>query len=223
MRCSTPRPASAAIRIRWSHDPETLDPLALPNQFALEGANLLHYSLLQTDYEQHVFSPALAAVLPTVQLLGDSLTRLGYQLRPEAAWDSQHPLTAHDVNFTLKLLRCPGAANEGVASGFRFIEAIEQVPADPLRFALRCRGQAPEYVQASGDFFILPEFALDPGGELRPFALAALAGGATLPHPAGLDSATAHVARRYRAAAHANKPCPAAAPTSWPVGKKTAT
>ncbi len=194
--CSPPVATPEPLRIRWSHDPETLDPMAPPSQLAVDAANLLHCSLLQNDYSRRAFAPALAQHLPTVQLLGDSLTLLGYQLRAAAAWDTGQPVRPQDVEFTLKLMYCPGLPNEGARSQFSFIRAVRYDAAQPYRFTLLCRGQAPEFAQSSGDFFILSEAALDPKGQLRPYSLAQLQD-----RPAAApDSVLAAVARRYLAA-----------------------
>jgi len=109
-----------------------------------------------------------------VQLLGDSLTQLDYHLRAAATWDDGRPVLATDVDFTLKLLNCPGLPNEGVRSQFSFIQQLQLDPTDPRHFKLMCRGQAPEYPWVSGDFPILSEASLDSTHSLRQFSLASL-------------------------------------------------
>ncbi|UOE34762.1 ABC transporter substrate-binding protein [Hymenobacter monticola] len=148
--------------------------MALANQPAIDAINLLNCSLLQADFATNRFAPALAEALPTVQLLGDSLMRLQYTLRPEAAWDNGRPVLATDVAFTLKLMFCPGLPNERARSDYSFIREVLIDPKNPRRFSLVCTSQSVEYVQASGDFFVLPEAALDPKSELRAFSLAEL-------------------------------------------------
>ena len=83
--CVARRDDPTTIRIRWAHDPETLDPLQLASQQAIDAVNLLHLGLLQTDFSTQRLAPALATALPEKQLLGDSLTRFRYRLRPAAA------------------------------------------------------------------------------------------------------------------------------------------
>ncbi|MBC8082075.1 MAG: ABC transporter substrate-binding protein [Hymenobacter sp.] len=195
--CSSSPQDSISIRIRWAHDPETLDPLHLPNQMAVEGTNLLHLSLLQVDVARQRYDAALAESLPTTRLIGDSLTQLRYRLRPAAAWDDGRPVLASDVAFTLKLMFCPGLPNEAVRARYGFITAIQPDALDPRRFALVCRGQSKEYALASGDFFILPEAALDPRGQLRRFTLADLQ---NRPATAPADTVLQALARRYAAA-----------------------
>ena len=80
--CSSESRSHEAIRIRWVHDPETLDPMMLANQPAIDANNLLHLSLLQAEVKQHQYVPALAAALPEVRLIGDSLMHITYELRP---------------------------------------------------------------------------------------------------------------------------------------------
>jgi ABC-type transport system substrate-binding protein len=202
--CSSP-PASApsAIRIRWAHDPEALHPLFLPNQNAIDAANLLHLSLLQINPLSKTFEPGLAESFPAVELVGDSLTRLTYQLRPLARWDDGRPVQARDVEFTLKLMYCPGLPNEMSQAQYGFIKSIQLDAQNPRRFTLVCRGQSPAYIISSGDFFILPEGALDPQSQLRQFTLAALQHRSSTQ---AADSILTQQARRYQAAAPSQHP-----------------
>ena len=194
--CGTRHSQPGSVRTRWVHDPETLDPLLLSNQSAIDADYLLHVGLLQADYNAHSFAPALAETLPSVQLIGDSLMNLGYSLRPAATWDDGQPVRPADVEFTLKLMFCPGLPNEAARNQYRFIRAVRTNPKAPRQFTLVCQGQAVEYAQASGDFFILSEAALDPRGQLRRFTLAQLQHWpATAPPDSGLQA----VGRRYQA------------------------
>ena len=209
--------ARPTVRIRWSHDPESLDPLALPNQYAVEACNLLQGSLLQVNYATRSLAPALADSLPAVQLLGDSLTRLRYHLRP-ATWDDGQPVTAADVALTLKLLYCPGLPNENARANYDFITAVQPDPHDPRRFNLLCRGQGGDYALASGDFPVLSESILDPHHVLRAYSLAALRQPAAAPL-----AALVAVAQRYHQldAAHHPERLPGCGPyqlASWQAG-----
>ncbi len=165
----------SVIRIRWVRDPENLSPLVQPNQNAVDALSLLHCSLLQVDFSTGTYAPALALALPHVQLVGDSLTELRYELRPEAAWDNGRPVLATDVAFSLKLYQCPGLPNEKARAQLSFIRDIRLDKANPRHFTLVCRGQAPNFVYETGDFPILPEAALDTEYTLRTCSLARLA------------------------------------------------
>jgi ABC-type transport system substrate-binding protein len=195
--CSAPKDQhpSELVRIRWNRDPEDLSPMSrVSNQNATDAINLMHCSLLQRDYSQNAFSPVLADSLPVVQLIGDSLTSFNYRLRKEATWDDGRPVLATDVDFTLKLMQCPGLPNEVARGQFGFIQSVRFSATNPRRFTLICRGQAPEYVMASGDFAILPEAALDPAHTLRRYSIGAL----SRQDSASSDSALVAVAQRYQ-------------------------
>jgi ABC-type transport system substrate-binding protein len=203
--CSTtPAPqAFASIHTRWSRDPATLDPLALPNPSAIDANNLLHLALLQIDYQRNVYAPALAQSLPHAHWIGDSLTLLDYELRAAATWDTGQPVLATDVDFTLKLMQCPGLPNENSRAQFGFIRQVRIDPANPRRFSLLCRSQGEEILTSSGDFSVLPEASLDPGHTLRRFSLAALQDWPATHPPA---PAVAALVRRYQQANAARHP-----------------
>ena len=160
--------------------------MALPNQSAYDAANLMHLALLMVDYQSNSNAPALAQELPQVHSIGDSLTALDYKLREAATWDNGRPVLAADVDFTLKLLQCPGLPNENIRAQYGFIRQVRIDPANPRQFTLVCRGQGEEVWSSSGDFSVLPEDALDPAHTLRTLPLATLQDwpASRPPHPA---------------------------------------
>lgn len=177
-----------------------------PNPAAFDANNLLGLSLLQLDASKQAYAPALAESLPSVQLVGDSLMRLNYRIRPAATWDNGRPIQARDVEFSLKLMFCPGLPNENIRNHYRFVQAVLMDPKSPQHFTMVCQGQALEYANASGDFFVQSEAAIDPQGALRRYSLAALQRrAATAPADSGLLA----VARRYLAMG-------TTAPGAWP-------
>jgi ABC-type transport system substrate-binding protein len=205
--CGRNQTPPATIRIRWGHDPEMLDPMDLRTQPAIDAYNLLNISLLQTDASQQKLAPALADSLPSVRLLNDSITSIGYRIRSAATWDNGRPILARDVVFTLKLMFCPGLPNEVFRNQHHFIRAIQIAAHDPQRFIFLCRGRSIEYTNVTGDFFILSEADLDPQGQLQRYTLADFQ--RQLPRIA-TDSGVLAVAQRYRShtMAHAAKPLP---------------
>jgi ABC-type transport system substrate-binding protein len=194
--CSAPKNQHPAelVRIRWASDPENLSPISLSNQNATDAVNLLYCSLLQRDFSRNAYAPALVDSLPSVRLMGDSLTYLSYQLRKEATWDNGRPVLATDVDFTLKLMQCPGLPNEGTRAQYDFIKSVRFSASNPRRFTLVCQGQAPEYVMVSGDFAILPEAVLDSAHTLRRYSIGAL----SRQNSASQDSALLALVKRYQ-------------------------
>lgn len=176
---SSPQSASApTVRVCWPRDPESLNPVTLPNAYALQANTLLYQSLLAADGATGRYQPWLAAGLPSVERR-DSLTFLHYRLHPQAAWDNGQPVLADDVAFTLKVLNCPGLPNEGLQGAVSFIQDVRLHPTDRRRFTLVCRGYAPEFVYNSGEFPILPQYLLDSSAHLRAVPLRRLTQGDT--------------------------------------------
>ncbi|WP_182888532.1 ABC transporter substrate-binding protein [Hymenobacter rubripertinctus] len=130
--------------------------------------------MLKASEADNDFVPWLAEAMPIVQWADDSLLLVSYRLRPEATWDNGSPVLARDVAFTLKVMNCPGLPTEMDQAMFGFIRDIRLDPTDARRFTLVCVGQSPDHVRSSGDFSILPEYVLDPEGQLRSIALPAL-------------------------------------------------
>lgn len=170
--CHSSPKQPAAVRIRWSNDPGSLDLLEKATPQATEVINLLHCSLLMAEPDQQQLIPWLADSLPRIRQRG-ALTLLQYRLRPEATWDNGTPVLARDVAFTLRLLNCPGLPTEFSRTQYSDILDVELDAADPRRFTLVRTNPSLEMVLYSGDFAILPEYSLDPKGQLRavPFAL----------------------------------------------------
>jgi ABC-type transport system substrate-binding protein len=203
--CSTPpaKQASTPIYTRWVRDPETLDPLALPNPSAVDAANLMHLALLQVDYQQNKYTPALAEALPEIRFQSDSLTLATYQLRPAATWDDGSPVLATDVDFTLKLMNCPGLPNENSRVQFNFIRQVRLDSTNPRRFTLVCRSRSAEVATTSGDFSVLPEASFDPAHTLRKLPLATLQ---DWPATRAPDPSVAALVQRYQRANLARQP-----------------
>ncbi|GAA4376245.1 ABC transporter substrate-binding protein [Hymenobacter koreensis] len=174
--CSTPTARTtspATVRVCWPRDPESLNPIVWPNTYAVQLNNLLYQSLLVVDGTRRQYVPWLVENVPQVSRR-DSVTAITYRLRQAAIWDNGQPITARDVLFTLRLLRCPGVPNERIGVGLSFIRDIQLDSVDARRFTFICNGFAPEYATNSGDFPILPEYLLDPKGLLREVPLAEL-------------------------------------------------
>ncbi|WBA40431.1 ABC transporter substrate-binding protein [Hymenobacter canadensis] len=164
--CNPSAKPSAAVRIRWSNDPGSLDPLVSATPQATEVINLLHCSLLMGEPDQQQVIPWLADSLPRIRQRGP-LTLLQYRLRPQATWDNGTPVLARDVAFTLRLLNCPGLPTEFSRTQYGDILDVELDASDPRRFTLVRASSSLDMVLASGDFAILPEYSLDPTGQLR--------------------------------------------------------
>ncbi|WP_303310409.1 ABC transporter substrate-binding protein [Hymenobacter sp. BT730] len=161
------------VRIRWPRDPETLHPHTLANALAIQAINLTYQSLLAIDAPNQRIVPWLAEALPVVRQAGNT-SYLTYHIRPAATWDDGQPITAQDILFTLKTMRCPNLPNERMRATYGFVRSVQLDSADARHFTLVCDQFAPDYVLTSGDFAVLPEHLLDPKHQLRAFSLKGL-------------------------------------------------
>lgn len=215
--CSSPPAIPGAVRIRWTTDPETLDPLLASNQQAIEVMNLLHCSLLAADPQTRKLVPWLAETLPVIDRR-NNVTRLTYTLRPEACWDNGQPVLARDVAYTLKVMNCPGLPTEFSRTQYGFVQAIELDSINSRRFTLVCASSSAEMLISSGDYAILPEYSLDPQGTLRTVPLALLKNS-----PLAAEQkfpALKAFARRYLQARHDRQPgCGPYSVTDWALNR----
>ena len=168
----TPREESATreVSIRLPLNPESLNPVNYKSVYAMQIINLLFQSLLSVDLENDQIVPLLVKQKPAIRE-NDSLSYFTYEIREEASWDNNQPITGHDVHFSLKVLNCPLVENDQSRLLFDFIEDIKISRENPKIFTLVCRGAATELELLTGDFFILPHHIFDPSGILKTFSL----------------------------------------------------
>jgi len=162
------------VCIRLGQDPENLNPVSYTSKDASQQINLLYQSLLTVDLADGKLKPLLAESMPEI-VQQDSFSYFTYRIRPEARWANGSPVTAADVAFSLKTIKCPLVNNEKIRPDFDFVQEIRIDAADPKKFTLLCKGFTPDHLLMSGErFFVMPEYVADPKGLLRTFTLAQL-------------------------------------------------
>ncbi len=126
----------------------------------------LYQPLLHFDPQTGALVPILAKARPVMTVLPDSTQRLDLEIREEARWDNGAPITGHDVAFTLKAIKSPGAAQPALRTAFDFLVDCTVDPVNPKRFSLICREVFFRNETALTDLWVLPAHAFDPGGLL---------------------------------------------------------
>lgn len=127
---------------------------------------LIHY-----DFKTLELVPVLAKARPTIKVLPDSSMTLDFELREEAKWDDGTPITAKDVEFSIKTMMCPLVANPQVKPYFEFITGMSIDPSNARKFSIHC---ARPYFRAESslpDLWILPAQTYDSSGVLAKFPL----------------------------------------------------
>jgi peptide/nickel transport system substrate-binding protein len=158
------------IRVRLPQDPENLNPITYTNTQGLQIINLLFQTLLYTSGTQATLEPLLAQSLPIVHR-SDSAMLITYRLRPQATWDNGKPVTANDVNFSLKLIKCPGLNNEKLRMRYEAIQAVLTDSTDHSAITFVCDKNTADPVRLTGALFILPLHIYDPNNLLKSFTL----------------------------------------------------
>ena len=93
-------PEEAILRVGWSSEPDTMNPLTTYSTEAMEIINLVYDKLLDYDTAFKVI-PSLAEEFEYSE---DGLT-LTFHLRPGVKWHDGTPFTAEDAAFTYNLVK----------------------------------------------------------------------------------------------------------------------
>ena len=62
---------------------------------------------MEIDFKSLELTPLLAEKRPDIEQTPEGGLRITYTIRPEAKWDNGTPVTAKDVEFTLKVIKNP--------------------------------------------------------------------------------------------------------------------
>jgi peptide/nickel transport system substrate-binding protein len=150
-------------------DPEGLNPFTVSDAQATQIKNNIFQRLLHYDYPTMAATPVLAKALPEVKLVGKGM-ELTYEIRPEAKWDNGTPVTAEDVVFSLKSLKCPKVNSDAVKPYLEFVTDIRTYPEDPKKVTFICNEVYMLAQDVTGyDLIIIPEYIFDPNKILRNF------------------------------------------------------
>ncbi|HXH18977.1 MAG TPA: ABC transporter substrate-binding protein [Chitinophagales bacterium] len=141
-------------------------------------------ALLSIHPETFEYLPYLAETRPAMTEINEGEYKGGltitYRIRSEAVWPNGTPVTGHDVDFTLKVIKVPQVDAAQVRPYYEYINDIRIDEADPKKFTFYCKDR---YFMAEIWSAIqpIPEYVYDPGQILRKYSVKALS------NPASLD------------------------------------
>ena len=96
---AAPTPSDATLRVGWSSEPDTMNPLTTYSTEADEVLHLVYDTLLGYDLELKP-TPELAS---SFEASPDGKT-FTFHLRPNATWSDGKPLTSADVKYTFETI-----------------------------------------------------------------------------------------------------------------------
>lgn len=119
-------------------EPDDMHPTNGASAIRAEIQLYTQMSLLRLDYKDGTLMPCLAKSLPAVSANGLEYT---YELKEEAAWDDQSPITARDVMFTAKACKCLLTNNPAVKGFWENIGEIKPDASNPKKFTVVMKKQ----------------------------------------------------------------------------------
>ena len=159
------------VTVHELSDPDMLNPF----NYQSADAGYMFLKLFQyplgIDFKTLELVPVLAISRPEIREREDGKLLITYEIRPEATWDDGAPITARDIEFSLKATKCPGVDNQRIKPYFEFIEDMIFYDDNPRRYTFICREKYILAESSSGDIAALPSKVYDPENILSQFAL----------------------------------------------------
>jgi len=123
----------------------------------------LFQSLTNIDSRTLKEVPYLAKELPLEQY--DSVKNIltyTYEIRDEAKWDNGTPITAQDIAFSLKVIKCPTVNDEAQKPYFELISDVVTYPENPKKVTIVCNKKYILARNTCGTFIVMPQYVYDP-------------------------------------------------------------
>lgn len=154
------------VIVRLSADPSGIHPHSTTGAMATEVKRLLHARLLEIDHESLELVPFLAKSLPVIEKVNDGKgLEITYEIREEAVWDDGKPITADDVEFSIKAVKNPKVNAANLRPYMEFIVGVKRYPDNPKKFTFICDKVYFLADHVSGnDVIIIPKHLYDPEG-----------------------------------------------------------
>lgn len=162
------------VKARSMSDPDMLNPINLSTADGRYIANLIFMSMLGTDPDNYVTTPALAVARPIQTEITEGEykggMKLEFEIRPEAAWDNGTPITAEDYVFTIKSILNPKTNCQPLKPYYEWLGDIVIDSANPKKFTVYSKEKYFKVEEFAGGY-VLPEYNYDPEKLMRKFSI----------------------------------------------------
>jgi ABC-type transport system substrate-binding protein len=152
-------------------DPQMLQPLISTELGATTICRFMFQQLIDIDFRTLELTPVLAEKRPVVEKTARGGMSLTFTIRKEARWDNGSPVTAKDVEFTLKAMLNPAVNNTAIKSTIDYISDITLYPDNPNKLTILCDTIFFLAEAGCGGYPIIPEYAYDPKGLMKGFTV----------------------------------------------------
>lgn len=151
-------------------DPKGINPTTVSDATTRNYiAPYIFQNLISFDYKTLELIPVLATEVPAIIENGNKL-EVTFNIRPEAKWDNDLPVTAADVLFSMKSVMCPGANTVHLQSTCDFVNSIITYPNDIRKITFICDKYMDILASFPYEVRILPEYIFDSKKILRKYS-----------------------------------------------------
>jgi len=170
--CSSYKPDSSQVTLWILSDPQQINPILAADAAGQAIQNNIFQPLMNFDFRTLKLVPVLADSMPLVKRDDKGQMLITMEIRKEAKWDNGSPVTAKDVEFTLKVIKNTTVNDESLRSYYDMVNDIILYPDNPRKFTVVC-----DYMYMYGPIsvgtntFIIPEYAYDPTHQLQGFTV----------------------------------------------------
>lgn len=172
---STFKRAIDEIIVHELTEPVTLNPITAADAPSLYVLENIYLNLISLDPFSLQLVPVLAKSLPTHAENEKGEQFYTYEIRQEAVWDNGKPITAKDVEFTLKATKNPKVDDAHNRVYYDLIQDIILYEDNPRKFTIVLKEKYLKAILISGDITVLPSEICDPKGLMNNFSVKQLA------------------------------------------------
>lgn len=175
-QCSQNNQDPWTLNIQMAALPKTLNPFLSPMGATTHLAGRIMYPLGVFDADQLTMQPVLVTKIPDARNITEGpdkgLIAYDFELHEAAKWDDGSPITAHDVEFTFKLIFNPQIPEMERWKGYYlFMKKIEVDPSNPKKFTVFLSEPYILGLHSLCQVPILPAYAYDPQNNLKDIPL----------------------------------------------------
>lgn len=152
----------------WRGEPDNLHPTngkSNPRRVILDYTQRF---LVSTDLENQGIRPDLIKAMPTISEDG---LHFQYELRDEATWDDGSPVTADDVEFSIKAYVCPYTDDGYARPYFETLQALEKDASNPKKFTVVCNRKYIQNIAIFSDIVIMQKKYYDANNVLGKYTI----------------------------------------------------
>jgi len=166
------------LDIAVGKDPGILNPILSPTSSARLMYRNIFVPMADFDPVTYKLTPILIKEIPTPEEITEGAfkggTKYTVELRDDARWDNGQPITAEDIEFTIKAIKHPNTNAAGYRSYFRWISDIETYADNDRKLSIIFKDYYILAKELAVTFEIYPKYHYDPSGVLDDLTIAQL-------------------------------------------------